>query len=137
MRRRTRQCSLDQRVPSCVWAPAKPPLPGAMPHRQPSGGRPRPPSAALHSPLCSFSHLAKSPQELLPEGYLLRSGRCFLSRTRPLVATPGKKWRSGAEDRACSSSHIREMGGLAISLRSSPPPPVSGCLALLATMLQG
>lgn len=101
-----------------------------VPGRPPGGGRAGLGLTAtdLHSRLCSFSHLAKSPQELLPEGYLLRSRSCFWCPTCPSVVAPGK-----GRAQPVLAPRFLEMGGPAVSLRSSPAPPVPACLSLLAT----
>lgn len=64
----------------------------------PGGHAPQAAWTSRHPPsnprLCSLSHLAESPQELLPESCLLRNSGWFGSHTCLLVVAPWKKLNS-------------------------------------------
>ena len=98
------------------------------------GPPPSPPSAQAamlqHPPsaphLSSLSHLADSPQELLPEGCSLRSRGCFWSCTCPLVVAP---WESEGTKQWCQGLFWFLVCGrwsVGHRLQLSPARPISG-----------
>lgn len=93
----------------------------------PGGHAPQAAWTSRHPPsnprLCSLSHLAKSPQELLPESLLLRNSGWFGCHTCLLVVAPWKKLNSGG--RGLCQGLIFRRGVVPVSGLLTP----AGCLA--------